>query len=198
MPTACSPTSPTTGCCRAIEQPLSAVTSTAAGRRADACDTLDALAHEHFDRVVADTTLAERAARPATAPPDLTEPVTDRLRARGVDALWSHQAAAVEALRAGRNVVVATGTASGKSLCYQLPIVDSVVTGSRDTALLVFPTKALAQDQLRSFREWLVPALAAATYDGDTPTDERGVDPNARERRADQPRDAAHGHPPHP
>ncbi len=69
--------------------------------------------------------------------------------------------------------MVATGTASGKSLCYQLPIVDSVVEGSRDTTLLVFPTKALAQDQLRSFRQWLVPDLVAATYDGDTPTDER-------------------------
>jgi DEAD/DEAH box helicase domain-containing protein len=152
---------------------LSAVASAAAGRRADACDTLDDLAHEHFDRVVGDTTLPERPARPATAPPELTERVTERLRARGVDTLWSHQAAAVESLRAGRNVVVATGTASGKSLCYQLPIVDSVVAGSRDTALLVFPTKALAQDQLRSFREWLVPDVVAATYDGDTPTDER-------------------------
>jgi len=152
---------------------LSAVTSATAGRRADACDTLDDLAHEHYDRVVADTSLPERAARPATRPPALSVPVTERLQARGVDELWTHQGAAIEALRAGRNVVVATGTASGKSLCYQLPIVDSVVTGSRDTALLVFPTKALAQDQLRSFREWLVPDVVAATYDGDTPTDER-------------------------
>ena len=152
---------------------MSAVTSAAAGRRADACDTLDDLAHEHFDRVVADTSLPARAARPASTPPLLSTTVTERLRSRGVDTLWSHQAAAVDALRAGRNIVVATGTASGKSLCYQLPIVDSVVAGSRDTALLVFPTKALAQDQLRSFREWLVPDIVAATYDGDTPSDER-------------------------
>jgi DEAD/DEAH box helicase domain-containing protein len=152
---------------------LSAVTSAAAGHRADACDTLDDLAHEHFDRVVANTSLPERVANPATAPPQLTATVHERLRARGVDTLWSHQAAAVDALRAGRNVVVATGTASGKSLCYQLPIVDSIVDGSRDTTLLVFPTKALAQDQLRSFREWLVPDVVAATYDGDTPADER-------------------------
>jgi DEAD/DEAH box helicase domain-containing protein len=152
---------------------LSAVTSAAAGHRADACDTLDDLAHEHFERVVANTSLPERVAKPATAAPQLTAPVQERLRARGVETLWSHQAAAVDALRAGRNVVVATGTASGKSLCYQLPIVDSIVEGSRDTTLLVFPTKALAQDQLRSFREWLVPDVVAATYDGDTPTDER-------------------------
>jgi len=152
---------------------LSAVTSAAAGHGADACDTLDDLAHEHFDRVVANTSLPARVASPAVAPPRLTATVDERLRARGVDTLWSHQAATVDALRAGRNVVVATGTASGKSLCYQLPIVDSVVAGSRDTTLLVFPTKALAQDQLRSFREWLVPDLVAATYDGDTPADER-------------------------
>ena len=152
---------------------MSIVTSAPAGRRADACDTLDDLAHEHFDRVVANTSLPARAARPATAPPALSTTVTERLRSRGVETLWSHQAAAVDALRAGRNVVVATGTASGKSLCYQLPIVDSIVAGSRDTTLLVFPTKALAQDQLRSFREWLVPDVVAATYDGDTPTDER-------------------------
>jgi DEAD/DEAH box helicase domain-containing protein len=152
---------------------LSTVASAAAGRRADACDTLDDLAHEHFDRVVANTALPARPARPAAAPPTFSPPITDRLRARGVDTLWSHQAAAVDALRAGRSVVVATGTASGKSLCYQLPVVDGAARGSRDTTLLVFPTKALAQDQLRSFREWLVPDVVAATYDGDTPTDER-------------------------
>ncbi len=96
-----------------------------------------------------------------------------RLHARGIDELWEHQAAATDAFRAGHHVVVATGTASGKSLGYQIPIVESVVAGAHDTALLVFPTKALAQDQLRSLREWLVPDLVAATYDGDTNTDER-------------------------
>jgi DEAD/DEAH box helicase domain-containing protein len=152
---------------------LSAVTDAAAGRHADACDTLDDLAHEHYDRVVANTALPARAARPALVAPSFSATVADRLRDRGVDTLWSHQAAAVDALRAGRSIVVATGTASGKSLCYQLPIVDGVVGGRRDTTLLVFPTKALAQDQLRSFREWLVPDVVAATYDGDTPSDER-------------------------
>jgi DEAD/DEAH box helicase domain-containing protein len=152
---------------------LSAVTTPASEQRADACDTLDDLAHEHFDRIVANTSLPARAARPAATQPSLSPLVTERLRARGVDTLWSHQAEAVEALRARRNIVIATGTASGKSLCYQLPIVNAAVAGSRDTTLLVFPTKALAQDQLRSFREWLVPDLVAATYDGDTPTDER-------------------------
>ncbi len=96
-----------------------------------------------------------------------------RLGTLGVDRLWSHQAEAVDRLRAGRSVVVATGTASGKTLCYQLPIVDAILRGEPSTALLVYPTKALAQDQLRRFREWLVPDLVAATYDGDTPPDDR-------------------------
>ncbi len=65
------------------------------------------------------------------------------------------------------------GTASGKSLCYQLPIVDAAVTKARATALCIFPTKALAQDQLQSLRSWLVPGLKAVTYDGDTPSGDR-------------------------
>src|SRR5262245_18353428 len=95
----------------------------------------------------------------------LTEPlhrdVNARLRARGVEQLYSHQAAAIDQLRAGTNTVLATSTAIGNSLCYQVPIVESVVTGRRDTALLIFPTKALAQDQLRSLRSWLVSGLNA-------------------------------------
>jgi DEAD/DEAH box helicase domain-containing protein len=99
--------------------------------------------------------------------------VAARLAAQGVDRLWTHQARAVDLLRTGRSVVVATGTASGKTLCYQLPIVDAITRGETATALLVYPTKALAQDQLRRFREWLVPELVAATYDGDTAPDDR-------------------------
>jgi ATP-dependent helicase YprA (DUF1998 family) len=76
--------------------------------------------------------------------------------------LWAHQAEAIDHARAGRSVVVATGTASGKSLCYQLPIAE-VVTGSPPgSALLVFPTKALAQDQLRSLTALAVDGLVAA------------------------------------
>src|SRR3954469_18622796 len=169
MPPGCSPTSPTTACCKAI----SAVTGSPAGHTTDACNTLGAVAHEHSDRVVCNTVLPARAARAAGDDLALSPLVDSRLRGRGVEALWSHQAAAIDALRHGRSVAVATGTASGKSLCYQVPIVESIADGGRDTALLVFPTKALAQDQLRTFREWLVPDVVAATYDGDTPTDER-------------------------
>ena len=87
--------------------------------------------------------------------------------------LWSHQATAIDHARAGRSVAIATGTASGKSLCYQLPIAEAVTSDEPGTALLVFPTKALAQDQLRSFGDANVPGLVAVAYDGDTPSHQR-------------------------
>jgi DEAD/DEAH box helicase domain-containing protein len=123
--------------------------------------------------VVCNKVLPARAARRAVDEAALSPLVDSRLRGRGIEALWSHQGRAIDALRHGCSVAVATGTASGKSLCYQVPIVEAIADGGRDTALLVFPTKALAQDQLRTFREWLLPDLVAATYDGDTPLDER-------------------------
>ena len=98
---------------------------------------------------------------------------SERSVERGLGALWTHQAAAIDALRAGQHTVVATGTASGKSLCYQLPILDAVGDGGTATALALFPTKALAQDQLRSLRSWLMPGVRAVTYDGDTPQEDR-------------------------
>jgi DEAD/DEAH box helicase domain-containing protein len=142
----------------------------------DASEVLDALAAdpELAGRCVHREVLAERAARYADLIETLHPEVRERLLAASITKLYEHQAAGVDALRTGRSVVVATGTASGKSLCYQAPIVSSVVEGRRDTALCIFPTKALAQDQLRSLRSWLVPGLRAVTYDGDTDRDARG------------------------
>jgi DEAD/DEAH box helicase domain-containing protein len=83
--------------------------------------------------------------------------------------LWSHQVQAVDLLRRGQSVVVATDTASGKSLCYQLPIAEAVADRLRPaTALLLFPTKALAHDQLRSLGGLQVPGMVPVAYDGDT------------------------------
>ncbi len=91
-----------------------------------------------------------------------------------INGFWSHQAQAINHARNGESVVVATGTASGKSLAYQVPIAESVVTGLRSgTSLLLYPTKALAQDQLRAFGELNVPGMQAITYDGDTPREQR-------------------------
>jgi DEAD/DEAH box helicase domain-containing protein len=93
----------------------------------------------------------------------------------GVRELWTHQAQAIDLVSNGRSVVVATGTASGKSLCFQLPIAQAVTSGEPATALLLYPTKALAQDQLRSFTELRLDPLRAAAYDGDTSTAARAV-----------------------
>ena len=70
-------------------------------------------------------------------------------------------------------MVVATGTASGKSLCYQLPVFEALLGGGRRTALYLSPTKALAHDQLRAIRSFALTGVRAASYDGDTPTEER-------------------------
>ncbi len=105
-------------------------------------------------------------------------PVPERVRTAlsslGIERFYTHQARALDLVRSGANVVVATGTASGKSLCYQVPILESLLQDPGATALLVFPTKALAQDQLRSFarlieRTRLPGEALIGTYDGDTP-----------------------------
>jgi DEAD/DEAH box helicase domain-containing protein len=89
------------------------------------------------------------------------------------DGLWAHQAAAIDLVRDGASVVVATGTASGKSLCYQLPIAEASAGSPPGTALLLYPTKALAQDQLRGLGGLGVSSLVPAVYDGDTPAEAR-------------------------
>ncbi len=141
----------------------------------DACDTLDELDNvpEYFGRITSRSVLAPSVARYAIPSVALHESTVARLAARKIDRLYVHQAAAIDALIERESIVVATSTASGKSLCYQVPIVDAVVSGERATSLLLFPTKALANDQLQSLRSWLVPGLKAVTYDGDTHPDDR-------------------------
>jgi DEAD/DEAH box helicase domain-containing protein len=119
------------------------------------------------------TRLPARGARTVPLPDDLPGVLVDRLGRGGVTSLYTHQAAAVEAVRAGQHIVVATGTASGKSLCYQLPLLERLLTDDKATALYLAPTKALAQDQLRALRQFKLPHVRAATYDGDTPQAER-------------------------
>ncbi len=107
-------------------------------------------------------------------PPPLPAGWAERLDELGYPALWEHQAAAMDLLRDRQHAVVATGTASGKSLCYQVPIAEAVNDVIKPgTAIALFPTKALAQDQLKSFGHLAIPNLLAATYDGDTDPDNR-------------------------
>ncbi len=95
---------------------------------------------------------------------------------KGVEQLYSHQAAAAEKAHEGRNVVVVTPTASGKTLCYNLPVLNSVLESADTRALYLFPTKALAQDQLAELHDLsarLDHRFGVFTYDGDTPSDAR-------------------------
>src|SRR5207302_6550470 len=81
-------------------------------------------------------------------PDSLDERLKRTLAARGIDQLYTHQAEAIEHALAGRNVVVITPTASGKTLCYNAPVLHSILQDPASRALYLFPTKALAQDQL--------------------------------------------------
>lgn len=97
-------------------------------------------------------------------------------RAKGIERLYTHQAAAAEALRSGKNIVVVTPTASGKTLCYNLPILHAILENDDTRALYLFPTKALAQDQLAELHDLnqrLENRFGVFTYDGDTPADAR-------------------------
>ena len=118
--------------------------------------------------------LPPRPARTAALQRPLPTWLDERLDELGYPALWTHQAAAIDLLRDRQHAVVATGTASGKSLCYQVAIAEAVNDPIKPgTALALFPTKALAQDQLKGFGHLAVPNLLAATYDGDTDPDSR-------------------------
>lgn len=107
--------------------------------------------------------------------PALPPLLAARLEALGITGLWAHQAEALAAVRAGHHVVVSTGTASGKSMCFNLPVLERLLADRRARALYLYPTKALAQDQLRALRNLAVPPVTAATYDGDTPGSERAM-----------------------
>jgi len=118
--------------------------------------------------------LPARAARFGELQPPLADALVGALGSSGVSRLYTHQVCAIEALRAGRDTVVVTGTASGKSLCFHLPALERLLEEPEATALYLFPTKALAQDQLKSLARLaggsveLSGVLRAGVYDGDT------------------------------
>ncbi len=108
--------------------------------------------------------------------PPLPQGLADALAAQGITRLFSHQAAALNLVRAGRDVVVATPTASGKSLVYTLPVLERLSADPEATALFLFPLKALEQDQMAAINNLAVSAglgPVAAIYDGDTPDGQR-------------------------
>lgn len=123
--------------------------------------------------------LPERPGRFAAPQEPLPSSVRRLLVGRGIKELYSHQVAAIESARAAQDWVVVTGTASGKTLCYNLPILEAACSGEPARALYLYPTKALAQDQLKGLLELvgndaeLAAAIRPGVYDGDTPTAQR-------------------------
>jgi DEAD/DEAH box helicase domain-containing protein len=141
--------------------------SGATGQRASASPRDPAGGLVHLERLPA------RSGEPVPIPDDLPAALVERLGAWGVTSLWSHQAEVLARARRGEHVVVATGTASGKSLAYQLPALERLLADDRSAVLYLAPTKALAHDQLRALRQLRLPAVRAAVVDGDTPAPER-------------------------
>src|ERR671918_1489882 len=105
--------------------------------------------------------------------PELHPRLETALRERGVESLYSQQAEALAAARRGESFVVSTGTASGKTLAFNLPVLDALAADPKGRALYLYPTKALAQDQLRALSEFRLPRLRPEIYDGDTPSEAR-------------------------
>jgi DEAD/DEAH box helicase domain-containing protein len=139
-------------------------------------DTSEFLRHvrkqpSYRDQVVHLERLAARRARYGRLERPLPAALTSALRNIGAERLYAHQAQAINAVRSGQHVVLSTGTASGKTLAYNVPVLEALLLDARARALYLFPTKALAQDQLRGLEELAQGELRSVrfgTYDGDT------------------------------
>lgn len=126
--------------------------------------------------IVADRRFPPEAPEYGPLPDDLHPGLKRALAARGIEQLYQHQLEALESARGGRHTVVATPTASGKSLCFHLPVLDAIAKEPGATAIYLYPTKALSRDQeasLHSLTKAAGLAVAATVYDGDTPGDAR-------------------------
>lgn len=165
---------------RSLEEALSQLAATGPRRSR----TLERIAEAGLDTadgvVTAVRRLAEVPAQYAEFPPGLDDRLRSALAARGIRQLYVHQATAIEHATAGRHVVIVTPTASGKTLCYNAPVLNAIVRNPSARALYLFPTKALAQDQLAELHSLceLVGGethtqVGVFTYDGDTPQDGR-------------------------
>jgi DEAD/DEAH box helicase domain-containing protein len=153
----------------------SAIPVAAAPLAPDVAAFVAALKRRHGSAITGELVLPERLARHAEFPPSLDPGVRTALERRGIAALYSHQRMAWDLVDGGQDIVVVTPTASGKTLCYNLPVLDAVRRRAAK-ALYLFPTKALAQDQvaeLDQLRRLGDLGVRAFTFDGDTPGDAR-------------------------
>ena len=126
--------------------------------------------------ITLDHVISEASANFSSLPPDLRPELVAALAGRGIERLYSHQAESYRAVRHGRHLVVVTPTASGKTLCYNLPVLQRLLEDPQRRALYLYPTKALAQDQLAelsALKHGLPIELRVDTYDGDTPPGRR-------------------------
>lgn len=137
---------------------------------------------EIMDNVTYWRTIEAKEARYADMPADMHPKLKEALASRGINRMYTHQGEAYAAVREGRHVVAVTPTASGKTMCYNLPVLQSLLENGEGRALYLFPTKALAQDQVAELQE-LADAMdvdiKTHTYDGDTPPTVRQVIRNA-------------------
>lgn len=139
----------------------------------------DILTKSRFQEVEGEIFLPAREGRSQGLPGNMHPRLAEKLTALGIERLWVHQRNSWDVAKAGDSFIVTTGTASGKSLCFNLPVLDSLLAQGQLRALYLYPTKALAQDQLRRLQELAKGDVEVAVYDGDTPTDARRL---ARER----------------
>ncbi|QRV88778.1 DEAD/DEAH box helicase [Ceratobasidium sp. AG-Ba] len=137
--------------------------------------------HLYRDQIVHERVFEPREARWGQLDRELSSPILGALKAaRNVTGFYGHQAAAINAIWSGKNVIVSTSTASGKSIIYQVPILCALEKDRSVTAIFIYPTKALAQDQKGALEQILhecpgMEGITVATYDGDTPQDQRAV-----------------------
>jgi DEAD/DEAH box helicase domain-containing protein len=138
-------------------------------------ELFELLSPDRFSQVEAQTVLPGRPGKSVPLPNDLHLQLADALTAQGITRVWTHQAECWQASRSAAHFMVTTGTASGKSMCFNLPVVDGLLRDPHARAIYLYPTKALAQDQLRRLRMLAGKEIEVATYDGDTPSAARQV-----------------------
>jgi len=114
-----------------------------------------------------------RDARSVPLPADVPDAIRNALVDQGIDSLYEHQAEVWHAAQGGEHVMVTTGTASGKTLAFNLPVLSALAENPKNRTLYLYPTKALAQDQVRGLGTYGIKGMRAAIYDGDTPSEQR-------------------------
>jgi len=142
----------------------------------DFSEVLKKFKHQFANEIVHHRILAPRPPKNVPFPKSIQEDLIDALKTRGIELPYTHQAESWQLLSEGKNIVVITPTASGKTLCYNVPVVQKILEQPTARAMYLFPTKALSQDQLAEVQTLLdhaAPEVKAFTFDGDTPVDAR-------------------------